>query len=300
MPLLQGKERSPQEWADYLAEEIKTFARTSPGNRMPSKDDYLMFDEPLVGFADGADPLFIEYKSAVAPVHNTPREALARAYSQSTDDMPASLSVISWVLPITERTRKPHRNEIRIPTRLWSYTRWYGEKFNDAVRVHMVELLRDAGYLAVAPVLEPYFEVFDYDKGKGAYSNWSERHIAYAAGLGTFSLSDGFITERGVAERVGSVVTNLALPASPRTAGNHYANCLFYVDGSCKACIVRCPAGAISEHGHDKVKCMLYQRNDIGYLLKDYEVGVAGCGLCQTKVPCESRNPTRKLKRTSS
>ena len=52
---------------------------------------------------------------------------------------------------------------------------------------------------------------------KGMYSNWSERHIAYAAGLGTFSLSDGFITERGIAHRCGSAVVGLELPASPRT-----------------------------------------------------------------------------------
>jgi len=35
---------------------------------------------------------------------------------------------------------------------------------------------------------------------------------AYAAGHGTFSLSDGFITERGIAHRCGSVVTDLPLP----------------------------------------------------------------------------------------
>jgi len=45
----------------------------------------------------------------------------------------------------------------------------------------------------------------------GLASNWSQRHIAYAAGLGTFSLSDGFITPKGIAMRCGSVVCDAAL-----------------------------------------------------------------------------------------
>ena len=54
----------------------------------------------------------------------------------------------------------------------------------------------------MAPVLQPYFEKTYRTDGKGYFSNWSERHIAYAAGLGTFSLSDGFIIERGIAHRL--------------------------------------------------------------------------------------------------
>ncbi len=68
------------------------------------------------------------------------------------------------------------------------------------------------------------------------------------------------------------------------------------MDGSCKACIARCPAGAISEQGHDKRQCSKYLR-EIGYLplseeYKD-ESSVYGCGLCQTDVPCEYRIPTK-------
>jgi epoxyqueuosine reductase QueG len=133
------------------------------------------------------------------------------------------------------------------------------------------------------------------DNERGPYSNWSERHIAYAAGLGTFSLSDGFITERGIAHRCGSVVTDLVLPVSSRTAKTHLSNCLFYVNSKCRACIPRCPAGAITEEGHDKIKCRQYMKTDIGYLMEEYGVGVQGCGLCQTKVPCEFRNPAKKL-----
>jgi epoxyqueuosine reductase len=289
----KAREQFNKEPAKAIEREIKEFTASSPANRMPSTGEFKIFDEPLVRFADGADAIFSEYKTIIAPTYLTPAEALAKAFDKSPGDIPARLSVISWILPITEDTRKSNRAEKTGPSRPWSHTRWYGEKFNDLLRRHVVEFLTGLGCLAVAPVLRPYFK--QERNEKGLYSNWSERHTAYAAGHGTFSLSDGFITDRGIAHRCGSVVTDLILPASPRTAEGPYGNCLFYFDSSCKACIERCPAGAISEQGHDKKKCGAYLQ-ELGYApSKDYDdaVSVAGCGLCQTKVPCEFCVPAK-------
>jgi len=297
---VKAKERLQTDPAQFIEQQIKESVRTSPVNRLSFMNDYVMWDEPLVKFADGDDPIFNEYKTIISSTHLTPREALAKAYNKSPEDMPAHLSVISWILPVVEETRKSNSAETRVPSRLWSHTRWYGEKSNDKLRAHVVELIMDMGYLAVAPMLQPYFKVYTHEKGP--YSNWSERHIAYAAGHGTFSLSDGLITERGIAHRCGNVVTSLVLPASPRTAKSPYSNCLFYVGINCQACIKRCPAGAITEKGHDKTKCQQYLR-DIGYSAKvlkdgyDNDKSIAGCGLCQTKVPCEFQNPTKKLEK---
>ncbi|MBA7482225.1 hypothetical protein ES707_17707 [subsurface metagenome] len=135
-------------------------------------------------FADGDDPIFTEYKSIIALTHLTPREALAKAYNKGPEDMPARLSVISWILPVMEETRKSNRAGTRVLSRLWSHTRWYGEKFNNELRAYVVEILTGMGYLATAPMLQPYFEIYTNEKGR--YSNWSERHIAYAAGPGYF------------------------------------------------------------------------------------------------------------------
>jgi len=291
----QAKERFQVEPAQFVEQEIKAFANTSLLNRLPDKDNHFIFDEPLVQFADGDDPIFTEYKAIIAPTHFTPREALAEVYRKNPEDMPACLSVISWILPITKDIRESNRQQTQTPSRFWSYTRWYGEMFNDAMREHMIELLTGMGYLAVAPVLQPYFKRDANEKGP--YTNWSERHIAYAAGLGTFSLSDGFITERGIAHRCGSMVTDLVLPVNPRTAENPYSNCLFYLNRKCRGCIVRCPVGAITEKGHNKIKCQMYLHDKLSLLSKDYDVGLTGCGLCQTKVPCEFRNPSQVLKK---
>lgn len=291
------KERFQTETAQLIEGEIKAFARTSSLNRMPAPDNNFIFEEPLVQFADGDDPIFTEYKTVVDASHLTPGEALAKTFNKNPEAIPARISVISWILPIVRKTRESNRRQTIIPSRFWAYTRWYGEKFNDAIREHVVKLLTEMGYLAVAPALQPYFKRIEYSKEKGYYSNWSERHIAYAAGLGTFSLSDGFITERGIAHRCGSVVTDLVLPASPRTAKNHYSNCLFYVNQTCNACIARCPVGAITENGHDKLKCREYIEVNLQFLVEKYNVPVDGCGLCQTKVPCEFRNPAEKVNR---
>ncbi len=286
--------------AENITKEIKSFVAKSPLNRMATSDKDIYFDEPLVQFADGADPLFNEYKSIIGPTHLTPREALTLSENKNPGDIPARISVISWILPIAEATRKSNRLETRLPSRYWSHTRYYGEILNDAVRNHVVEFIQKMGYPAACPGLPGVIKVFHNEKGM--YSNWSERHIAYAAGLGTFSLSDGFITEKGIAHRCGSVVAAIDIPASPRTATGPYTNCLSYVNEKCGVCIKRCPSGAITEKGHDKNKCQEYLRS-IGYtpqqVKSEYDVNktVLGCGLCQTKVPCEDKNPTKKLKK---
>lgn len=291
---MKAKFKTEVEAAQFITGAIKEFVRTSPLNCLPDDTEQPIFDEPLVQFAGGDDPLFSEYKTIIAPVHLTPREALAKSLEKSTLELPARFSVISWILPASSKIRQTNRRRKLIPSRQWIYLRWYGEKFNEALRRHVVQLLSDNGYLATAPMLQPYFKI-EYDNldKTGFYSNWSERHIAYAAGLGTFSLNDGLITERGIAHRCGSVVTDLLLPPSPRTAKGPYANCLFFTDTGCNACIARCPAGALSEKGHDKLKCRSRMRNDLAPYRDKYNVGVVGCGFCQTRVPCESRNPVK-------
>jgi epoxyqueuosine reductase len=142
--------------------------------------------------------------------------------------------------------------------------------------------------------VEEYFRITESDSG--LVSNWSQRHIAFPAGLGTFSLSDGLITPRGVAMRCGSVVSDLPLPTSRRLYESHLFNCLFYRDGSCGKCIDRCPVGAISEKGHDRKRCQECLFVDQRVLIErsgasGYTGAYAGCGLCQTKVPCEDRIP---------
>jgi epoxyqueuosine reductase len=93
-------------------------------------------------------------------------------------------------------------------------------------------------------------------------SNWSERHAAYATGLGTFGLCDGLITPVGKSmNRGSSVIARIDIPHTERPHKTHREYCLFFSEGSCGACITRCPAGVISKTGHDKEKCKAYVDN---------------------------------------
>jgi epoxyqueuosine reductase QueG len=271
----------------------KSFVRSSPLNRMPDDENQAIFTEPLVKFADGSDPLFTEFKTIIGPNHLTPIEALSMTHNKPPEDEGKLVSVVSWILPVVRKTRESNREQTTVPSRYWAYTKYYGEKFNNALRKHIVDMFTIRGYMTTAPVIQPYFKTQSNDKGD--FSNWSERHIAYVAGQGTFSLSDGFITEKGIAHRCGSVVIDLKLPPSPRTAKTPFSNCLYYVNKSCQACIARCPAGAITEAGHNKIKCKNYQDIDLKHIKEDYRVGSLSCGLCQTRVPCEFKNPTKIL-----
>jgi epoxyqueuosine reductase QueG len=287
----------------FLEKTIKDYVVNSPDNRLPAFDDDPIFDEPLVGFADGDDEIFQKYKEIIGDFHYTPREALETLNQTEGDGdrkRPARVSVISYILPITLETRLSTRRETKVTSMRWNHTRWHGQELITGLSKFLVSLLEELGYHAIAPDLASFFKVLQLSNGLA--STWSQRHIAYATGLGTFSLSDGFITSRGIAIRCGSVVTNIALPPTSRIYENHLFNCLFYRDGSCHRCIERCPAGAISEKGHDKIKCQYYLETEQKKLLEEMgrEKGFLGrypgCGLCQTRVPCEAGIPPDSAK----
>lgn len=285
----------------FLEKAIKDYVANSLNNRFTAFAGECIWDEPLVGFADGDDPIFEQYKTIIGDFHVTPREAMEVHLKNAgcgDEKGLVKVSVISWVLPSSYQTRLSLRKESIVPSLRWNHTRWRGQDFNFRLARHIVSLLEGLGYHAVAPELEKYFGTRNLPNGSA--SNWSQRHIAYAAGLGTFSLSDGFITSKGIAVRIGSVVCDLALTPSPRIYQHYLENCLFYQDRSCRRCIERCPVGAITEQGHDKNKCRDYLLEEQKEILKRLGRGEGyighylGCGLCQTKVPCEAGIPPSK------
>jgi len=272
---------------NWLKAEIAGYVLNAEEGRLPDGEPF--FDEPLLGCAALDDPIFEDYRQIVGPFHLTPREWLEKSFPGAP--RPAGGTVFVWVLPISVPTRQSNRGQTLWPSRDWALTRQHGEAFNAALRRHVVELLRQRGRLAVAPQLSPLWKELT-DPRVGTASSWSERHAAFAAGQGTFSLNDGLITPRGIAHRLGSVISDLVLEPDLRPWPNHLHNCLFHRDGSCGACIARCPVGAISRSGHDKVACRDYV---YGTAVREvgprYGVQATGCGLCQTRVPCEAGIP---------
>lgn len=286
----------------FIEEMIKTYVAESSENRLFLIDDSPIWEEPLVGFANGEDPLFQEYKKIIGPFHLSPREILEQTLSITPGRSPkeiGDISVICWALPATKRTIASNARRDNWPSLRWSHTRYYGEILSNSLRRHVVSFLNQKGYAAVAPSVSPLFKPYpallkslNVDSlPVGRTSNWSERHALYAAGMGTFGLHDGLITAKGTAMRCGSVVVNLRLPPTPREYTLHNEYCPFFSDKSCAACIDRCPAGAITAHGHNKTQCDSYGHGHIAHLREWYDVPAFGCALCMTGVPCTSQIP---------
>ncbi len=276
--------------AIWIENTIRDFLK-NPANNTMGVDPYEpAWGEPLVGFSRGDDPLYAQFKRDIGPFYLTPAEL----YNKTFPDRPVRaefLTVISWALPQTDATKYDARKEFWYPPERWALSRHFGEDCNVRLHVHMIDALRHSGYRAVAPSRSP-FAGLEHSKRFGESSTWSERHAAYAGGLGTFGLCDGLITAAGKAVRCGSVIARITIPPRQRPYGDPHAYCLFYARGTCGACINRCPAGAISDRGHDKEKCRAYIHNaTLPYCFSQFGLAANACGLCQTKVPCESGIP---------
>lgn len=124
-------------------------------------------------------------------------------------------------------------------------------------------------------------------------STWSERHAAYAAGLGTFGLSKGLITKKGMAGRFGSVITNAEFSPSIRSYSSPFEYCIM-----CGACMEKCPVGAIDKArgyalGKDQLICGPYVGSSKLPPHGPHQRIRYGCGKCQSGVPCESSLPKK-------
>ena len=282
-----ARQTDPAVWIENV---IRDFIDLSPENTLQGPSEEKAFENPLVGFSKGDDPLYESYKKVVGPFHWTPLEIFTQTFPEIRVNA-GELTVISWILPQTRATRADNRQQATYPAERWARARIFGEEVNVKLRKRVVDVLQKAGYEAVAPMLAATWET-KLSEPYGFASTWSERHAAYAAGLGTFGLCDGLITPRGKAMRAGSVVARIHIPPTPRPYTEHRAYCLFFSRGICGKCIKRCPVGALSRDGHDKVKCLEHLKPATEeYVKTNYHFDGYGCGLCQVGVPCESRIP---------
>lgn len=277
--------------ATVIAEFQRRFT-ACPGNTLteanaiaPELVGLSLFDAPLIGVAKADDPLFEVFRApeVIGPWHKSP-----------LDWLPGAKSVLSLFLPFTEPVRVSNRGARTDPSPQWLHGRVEGQAFINAFTERLRDWLTEQGFEACVPALDPGFQAYSAknpltgqpdDSAFG--SNWSERHAAYVCGLGTFGLSKGLITRKGMAGRFCSVITNLELEPDLRSYTGVYDNCTL-----CGACVRRCPVQAISlETGKDHRICKVKQDESSRTFAPRY-----GCGLCQTGVPCEHQIPIRPAK----
>jgi epoxyqueuosine reductase len=211
------------------------------------------------------------------------------------------IGVVSWALPIARDTRVAERSAPVGGSVRYNHTRWIGIRLYENVEKYLASLLEILGCNAVAPTQSKFFEIREMP-GNWRAANWSERHVAYASGLGTFGLNGLIITARGCAVYLGSVVLDRALTPTPRHE-SPVGNCPFFLDGSCGNCIGHCTGSAITKDGRSNIACLKNLREDqatkvISLGLDKGLIGPApACGRCSTGVPCEDKIPRRAFQK---
>lgn len=118
-----------------------------------------IFDEPMVGFVRGDDPLLYRYKQIIGPRHFTPEESMR--WQAEKNNVPApkaeDLSVVSFVMPITRITKDDNANRTDWVSERWAQTRLIGEIFSQTFVREIVTDLMNMGILAISPDVTPLF-----------------------------------------------------------------------------------------------------------------------------------------------
>lgn len=234
-----------------------------------------LWREPLVGFAAADSPYIRNLPEIVTPNHRLPE-----------DFLPEAVTVISYFIPFTEALGHTNRSngsgtgdpDPEQPAGQPYASRAWADAYAETNRMMaeldetMVSALRNAGRQGAVP----------HDIGldpETIMSPWSQRHIAYAAGLGTFGLNNLLITEQGCCGRFHSIVTDAPFPEDPVLTEER---CLFRRDGSCGVCAKRCFSGALTTEGFDRKRCYKATLRNAARYGEDKDV----CGKCNVDLPC--------------
>ncbi|MDR0577303.1 MAG: 4Fe-4S binding protein [Candidatus Accumulibacter sp.] len=267
---------------------LGAYVESAPGNRLraeialrPDLAGMRFFEAPLAGYAAPDDGYFslLGRPEAIGGHFIPPREWL-----------PGAKTVISVFLPFTAQIKRSNRKDMIRPSDEWLHARIEGQVFQNELSRYLADVLEDAGFAALAPPLDPRFRtgtaaITDKTRQDFYTSNWSERHVAYVCGLGTFGVSKGLITAKGVAGRFISLVTAAEFAPTGRAYSDVYEYCT-----RCGLCVRNCPVKAISL---DTGKSHSLRSEFLDETREKHRPRY-GCGKCQVRVSCSHKIPGRK------
>lgn len=232
-----------------------------------------LWRKPIVGIASAQDALFEKLRDVADSQHALP-----------SDLLPGASSVIAYFLPFQKRLGKENGSVGPLATRSWAEAYVMTNRLIHSVNERLARAVRDLGGEAC---VTPATHNFDVER---LVSGWSHKHVAYIAGIGTFGHNRLLITASGCCGRLGSLVTTLELPSTPRLEVDW---CLLKAGRSCLACARRCPCGALQADGFDRHAC--YRQ----LLLNDAHHSdlplVDVCGKCACEMPCSHSIPAPLL-----
>ena len=229
------------------------------------------------GYADTHHPYIRDLKKVVGPQHVMPEDIL-----------PDATVILAIYVAFTRELAKTN-NPGRLSSPEWARAYEETNAMFQVIGQRLTAWCAERGYKAVVPR-----EASTFDQEK-LVSSWSQRHIAYAAGLGTFGMNNMLITPLGCCGRYFTLVTNLDLePDGPLKE----ELCLYKRNGKCGVCMKNCPQDALTPEGYDRNKCYELLRanaeiyTDFGSSYVDESgtdansVGSEVCGKCVTASPC--------------
>ena len=237
------------------------------------------YNAPIIAFGSASDPGFKKLKEpgVVGEHHFLPE-----------DWIPGAKTVISIYVPFTDRVVKSNTEDPGMPSMEWCYARIDGQQHLLSTGALVKDALIEAGYKAVMPYShEAYWANVGNitDPAKPVFSsNWSERHVGWVVGLGTFGLMTNFISKIGCCGRLASVVTDWEGPPDEKDYEGPYDYC-----AKCKACFKACPGEALSDEGKSIPKCQQFMRVANANISPR-----VGCGKCMAGMPCQSKHFTPK------
>ncbi|MCL0093393.1 epoxyqueuosine reductase [Dehalococcoidia bacterium] len=238
---------------ESIREEIKDFVLSYHDQH----STVTVWGSPIVGFASASDPMFNLLKSAVSESHAMPAELLHNART-----------VVAFFLPFTEETAGTNIGG-GTPSPEWDKAWTEAWKLMHDLYLHMESFLKAGGHESV---IMPSRHKLDLDK---LISDWSDRHVAFIAGLGRFGLNNMLITEKGCCGLVGSFVMSAGVEPDPQ---RHHEACLYRYNGECMKCTERCVNNALLADNFDRHKCAEHH-----------------CGKCLVGLPCSHVDPVQKV-----
>jgi len=225
------------------------------------KDLPVIWAEPIVRFADAWHPGFLQLRQIVDPQHYVPEDYLSGAKN-----------VISWFLPFLPEIGKNNRGK-GLCSQQWAEAYLVTNEMAVWISEQLAMYIQDEWNTDAAVPFDVGMIGMDNPR-----SRWSQRHVAYLAGHGTFGKNNMLISDAGSVGRYFSIVTALDVTPDKPIAEER---CLWKRDGSCGLCMKRCESGALTEAGFDRFKCLTQCLENMARY-----PGADVCGKCTVELPC--------------
>ena len=110
----------------------------SPENTLKNQANEPAWATPLIGFSSGADPIYEFYRRDIGDFYRLPSDFMEAAYPGERFTA-GGLTVVSWVLPHTDKTKLAHRGASLFPSEAWARARIMGEEANNKLRANVVQ-----------------------------------------------------------------------------------------------------------------------------------------------------------------